>query len=209
MKRVVGFCLSLLMLFVSLNSCMTFTDFQSAKTVGKGNLELTPHLTGTFGEDVRYPTSGMTLAYGVSDRIDLRASASTNLVLTSLSVATKWNVIKDKLSFNLPVGTFLANSDLDIDRVVVLQPTLLLTMPIKKGLDLTLAPQYVLLHNEFSGWQKPMFAPNIGFSIQRPGSKFELRPELGATFWPEYTEFHLGLGLAIKLEGKQKKGTKL
>lgn len=209
MKREVGFFISSLMLFLSFNSCMTFTDFQSAKTVGKGNLELTPHLTGTFSKDVQYPTSGMTMAYGISDRFDLRASASTNLVLSSLSVAAKWNVIKDKLSFNLPVGTFLANSDLDIDRVIVLQPTLLLTMPIKEGLDLTLAPQYVLLNNEFSGWQKPMFAPNIGLTIQRPCSKIALRPELGATFWPEYTELHLGLGLAIKLERKQKNGTKL
>lgn len=202
MKRITGSCLLSLILFISLNSCMTFTDFQSAKTVGKGNFEITPNFTMEFNKEFRYPNLGFNLDYGVTDRFDMRASFSGGII-NLLSLAPKFNLIKDRFSITMPVGTFLANKDLDIDRVWVYQPTLLMTMPIRESLDLTFAPKWVFLKNT-QGWEKPEFAPNIGLSYHRPGSFVTYRPEVGVSFMYTTMDVHVGMAVAFKLEKRAK-----
>jgi hypothetical protein len=182
---------------------MTFTDFQSAKTVGKGNFEIAPNLTLDMGKNFRYPTLGFNLDYGVTDRFDLRASFSGGII-SLLSLAPKVNLIKDRFSITMPVGTFLANKDLGIERVWVYQPTLLLTLPIRESLELTFAPKLVLLKNASQGWQKPEFAPNIGLSYHRPGSFITYRPEVGISYLYTTMDVHVGMAVAFKLENLAK-----
>lgn len=203
MKRIAGSCFLSLILFISLNSCMTFTDFQSAKTVGKGNFEIAPNFSLDFNKDFRYPNLGFNLDYGVTDRFDMRASFSGGII-SMISLAPKVNLIKDRFSITMPVGTFLANKDLDIERVWVYQPTLLMTLPIRESLELTFAPKVVFLRNTSQGWQKPEFAPNIGLSYHRPGSFITYRPEVGISFMYTTMDVHVGMAVAFKLEHKDK-----
>jgi hypothetical protein len=199
MKRTIGFAIVLTLL---LNSCMTFTDFQSAKTVGKGNLEVAPSLSATYTKDLRFATLGLNVDYGMTDRFDWRLSFAGSGIANLVSLAPKVSVIPDRFALTLPAGLFWVQSNLASEKVYVLQPTLLLTCPIKEGVDLTFAPKLIYLKNENRTWMKPVLASNVGLSIHHPGSNLTYRPELGCSFLYSTLDIHAGIAVAYTFRHK-------
>lgn len=200
-----GFVALLLLLSNSFQSCMVpFGDHQTAKLVGKGNTEVEPFYSRyVWGAS----QAGVNVDYGLAESVDVRASYSmfgdfshNKDIVSIASVAPKIQLKKDMMAISIPLGMELK------DKIVVTQPTLLLTSSVTPNIDLTFSPKAIFTlqaPNDFS--TEPLFASNIGLSIHIKGTPLTLRPELG--FGTEMRKFFNsgnwtyggGIGLAFRI----------
>ena len=191
--------------FIILQSCApVFSELQTAKTVGKDNVEVVPTYSSVSYRDKEETEGfqnqiGLQVAYGVTNNFDIRGrlehiwlkDSKGEEGVTIFGVGPKLGILKDKISFYLPVGRALGS---DYSETWQLHPTLLMTLPaLKNKIDITLAPKYLMLLCE----DCPNYgAVNLGFSFSNDLTKWAIRPEYGILFHPEtssrFRQFSLG-----------------
>jgi len=176
-----------------------FSDLQSAKLAGKGNLEVTPGFTtASFSGDGE--TShiqdhyGFQVGYGLSRKLDLRArfenirlddnSGSANI----FGIGPKFSFLEDRIAGFVPIG-FAFGGDVDgIDEFEV-QPTLLFTLPVGNYIEINPSIKGII-SSEF------YMAFNLGLGLSTNLDRYVLRPEYGMLFHPgdkgHYGQFSLG-----------------
>lgn len=207
--------ITLLLFGTLLNGCAPiFSELQSARTVGKGNIELTPHFSSTDFYEQLAPNGvqnhlGLQVANGLSDRLDLRTryefvwpkgfdlSSGTNVV----SLGLKYGLAPDRVAIYLPVGRALGEGS---SQSWEIQPTLLFTQPIiPRELELTFAPKYVAVLCESCA---DLYAINLGLSVGSDVRRWSIRPEYGLAFQEGDPDFfgQFSLGFSWNLTATKK-----
>jgi hypothetical protein len=180
------------------SSCnTTLSDLQTAKTVGKGNVEIMPY------------GMGVSVDYGLTNRIDVRASYTYDQLYENgnqshiITIAPKFSLDPDKIAFYMPVGLSLN------DQIKIFQPTLLMTKTFSDLVDMTFAPKTVLMSNS-SGSINCLIAANLGLSFNIPNTPFSIRPQIGVArnmidlFGDADTYLDASVGFAIHIGSAKK-----
>jgi hypothetical protein len=193
-KRVLS--LRQLMILSALTCALTFvagcvapfSDLQSAKLLGRGNVEVTPsytsvsatsegetqHIQNHYGVQAGYGLFGfmdLRLRY---ERIDLNADEDS-IGVNVFGFGPKFRLFKNWLALYVPVG-FAFGSDVQTSESWQVHPTLLATLPIGKSLEINPSAKVMI---PFQGDYSTLYAFNLGLAISTDVSKWALRPEIG------------------------------
>jgi hypothetical protein len=205
-------CSFILISMLLQNCAPVFSELQGARTVGKGNFELTPSYSSVSvydeGDSEKVQNEiGFQGAIGLSDKVDIRARYEYVWLgdgdgnnISAIGLGPKFNLIKDKLSISLPVGRALGEGTSESWEFL---PTVLFSLPVKKDiLDINISPKYII---QFCEECESLFAINAGLSISSNLNEWAIRPEFGLLYNPgetgHYTQFSIGVS---KVFGKNK-----
>ena len=202
------------LLLVVLNSCApVFSELQSARTVGKGNIEATGAFsTVSFtneGESEHAQNNiGIQAGYGLSDVVDLRVryeylwldkSADAGGV-NILGFGPKFSLLKDRIAGYVPLG-FAFGKDVETPSDTwQIHPTLLGTTPAGDFFEIN--PSFkVLLPFKKELETTVAFNLGLGFNVN---DKVTIRPEYGMLFNPGETGHYgqFSIGLTINPQGR-------
>jgi hypothetical protein len=177
-----------------------FSDFQSAKLVGPGRVEVTPTASTVYasGDDGGHVQDefGLALGAGVLDRLDLRARYVRVEGINVIGFGPKFSLVKDKVALAVPVG-FAFGADVDSADRWEVHPTLLLSAPVNSQVELNASLKGLF---PLSGDGDPLVAVNVGAGFGNL-ERWMIRPEVGFLFDPgESGHFtHFGVGVTIFL----------
>lgn len=192
-------------LMVTTVGCVpVFSDLQSARTLGKGELEATPYYT-TTGNDSEFDGVthlGGNFGYGINGRFDIRGRIESNWFngednsnVTVVGIGPKLSILPNQVSLYLPVGRALQK---EISDTWQMQPTLFYTIPlVSEKVEFTISPKYLIpLCRDCGG----NFATNFGFSFGKNLSNNAFRIEYGRIFDSDGGLGQLSLGYSINLK---------
>jgi hypothetical protein len=202
-------CIGLLFACTLIQNCApVFSDLQSARLVGKGNIEITPsYSTVSFSESGEsngiQNHVGAQVAIGLSEKVDLRTriehiwlkeEASYNE--TIFGVGPKFSLVKDKMAAYLPVGFAFS----DIGETFEFQPTLLFTIPvIAEKIDFNPSVKYLMT---FCDGCDNLVAFNFGLAFSEDISLWAIRAEYGLLYNPgesgHFGQFSIGFSYTFK-----------
>jgi hypothetical protein len=204
--------LAFILLVLLFNSCApVFSDLQSARTAGKGGIELTPSYSQVSMNDEESSDAiqnhiGLQGAYGITPKIDLRLryefigfkDKDLREEIGNFHIwgfGPKFNLLKDNISLYVPVGGILNTEDSDGSNMEI-QPTVLFTYPmLNNSLDINLSAKYIIFlsGDDEGSW----VAINFGLALGKDVRNFAIRPEYGILFSPgdegSYRHFSIGL----------------
>ena len=183
-----------------------FSELQSARTVGKNRLDVTPSFSSVgspndgTSDAVQYHF-GAQVAYGITEKIDIRSryervwlnDDATGFGLNVFGLGPKFGIIKDRVAIYLPVGVSFGEDGIGNTQF---HPTLLLSLPaIKDKLEFTLAPKYLI------GEGDNLFALNFGASFSKNLNSWAVRAEYGLLYGEEsvFGQFSVGFTKAFGL----------
>jgi hypothetical protein len=174
-----------------LPSCVSpFSELQSARLVGKNNVELTPAYTTTSatsdGEtDGIQNHVALHAAFGLSSKVDLRMRYEYLWTkdddfgngISVIGFGPKVSLLENRIALSLPIGTAFGD---EITDTWEFQPSVLFTLPaIPDKLDITFAPKYILTFCEDCD---DLMAFNLGLAISNNVSSWAIRPEYGLLY---------------------------
>ncbi|MDB4728339.1 transporter [Saprospiraceae bacterium] len=181
------------MLIIFGSSCVApvNSSYESAKTLGKGNMEAMGHYTrytaSLDGETEKSNENyGLRVGYGANDKFDV----SMQYILMNaaqdeegpstvnyLALAFKYSLLKNKIAASLPVGTYFYDSE----STFFISPKLLFTYPVNEKFETTFASKIDFYLEEDS---EANLGFNLGFGISKNLSQWAIRPEAGYLFNP-------------------------
>ena len=191
MKQNLTIAIPMIMLLILIQSCITpYSELQSARLVGKNNVELTPAYTTTSftsdGEtDGIQNHVGLHAAFGLSQKMDLRLRYEYLWAkgdefgngVSVIGLGPKLSLVENRIALSLPVGTAFGQ---DITDQWQVQPSVLFTLPaIPDKLDITFAPKYILTFCEDCD---DFVAFNLSLAISNNVSSWAIRPEYGLLY---------------------------
>lgn len=174
-----------------------FSDFQSAKLVGPGRVEVTPSASTVFasGSDGGHAQDeyGLQVGAGVLDRLDLRARYVRVEGINGIGFGPKISLVKDRLALAVPVG-FAFGEDVETAQTWTVHPTLLLTHSVKPRLELNASVKGLIPLSRDGGDNLVAMNFGVGFGDLE---RWVIRPEIGFLFDPgesgHFTQFGLGI----------------
>lgn len=185
--------------------------FQGAKSVGKGNGELTLQYSNIGfamdGNSEKYfDNLGFLAGIGISELTEIRVrydrlgyfSESMDYGLNTLWVGPKFSSQGGKFAFYLPVGFNFGD---EVEKNWMLDPTLLFSLPLGGKVSLNLMPSYLFSLEEGSGLDEGLLKLTIGFGIHL-GTDWIIRPEGGLQYYVSDFDgnlYNFGLGITRKL----------
>ena len=216
-------------LFISFFSIIIFdcapitSEMQSARTLGQGGLEISLNSGNVSMESESNDDEmeldidgevqsnfGASLAYGLTDNIDLRAryesieitAMPSEVAFSMFSFGVKYGIFEDQLALFLPYTMYNSDDD-STDAAKVISPTLLYTYTLKDKYELNPSVKYILPVGDTAEDNDPGLAYNLGFGYHI-NNKFTLRCEWGQ-FIPSESEddakfFHTTFGLTYRLK---------
>jgi hypothetical protein len=209
MKQKQLFIVTILFLVFVMTGCTPYSDFQTAKTVGKGNVELTPFAAANGG----FNNVGANIDVGITNNFDLRATYSqvfytsygqdvflvgkVNSNISFLSIAPKISILKDIVAFTVPLDYLYGLS------TFIIRPSLLITAPIGRHTDLTISPKSIFMFLPLTKQPTIMPALSLGLSLH-PTDRISFKPEIGIVNRLEgvgvasLINIYLGFGVAFK-----------
>ena len=222
-------CIILKNSFISIFSILIFdcapitSEMQSAKTLGQGGMEISLNSGKTSMQSESsddemeldidgevQSNSGASLAYGVTDNIDLRAryesieitAMPSEVAFSMFSFGVKYGILEDQLALFLPYTMYNSDDD-STDAAKVISPTLLYTHTLKDKYELNPSVKYIFPFGDTAEDNDPGIAYNLGFGYHI-NNKFTLRGEWGQ-FIPSESEddakfFHTTFGLTYRLK---------
>ena len=195
------------------SSCGVMSTYQSAKTVGQGNKEITGNYTNysLSTEDSReydenpekYSSIGIQAAYGVTDQFDagfrFERMSYDGEGTSFLSFSGKYNLVENVLSAYLPLGMYLGE-DIDVGETLHIRPTILGNIDLGDNAELTPMIGYYL---PFDGDAFKYVQIGIGAGIYLPKVEgLSIRPEMGFSISGQDSGsqriFHAGIGGVYK-----------
>ena len=197
-----------------ITSCVApFSDLQSAKLLGKGNIEVTPSYSSVSVSDEGETDHiqnhfGAQIGFGLAKFMDLRLryehiSATIDEESVSANVigfGPKFRLAKNWLAFYLPIGFAFGGDIEDGSESWQIHPTLLATVPVGKYLEIN--PSAKIMIPFSSDAFDTLLAFNLGLAISSDVSKWAIRPEIGicTTGGSGYfMQFSVGLSLGSGL----------
>ncbi len=206
-------CIALLLTFLAPSCAPVFSDLQSARTLKKGQHEITPGLSS-----VSYSEDGMSngvqnelsinYAYGLSDKVDIRFryfylwgkgdDASFGDNINAIGIGPKISLVEDRIAVFLPFGIPFGERVEDAN--VQFHPTLLFTQPlVPDKVDLTLGTKYLMALEEDT---EGLVAFNLGAAFSTTDVReWAIRLEYGRLFNPgemgSFGQFSLGFSRAF------------
>lgn len=198
-----------------IESCApVFSDLQSARLVGDGNIEVTPSYSSVSwaedGESQKVQNHyGAQAGFGLSETMDLRTrieyvsvkseGSDDKLTATVVGIGPKFSIVKDRVAGYIPLGTAFG-SDIQTSQSWELQPTLLFTFPVNEQFEVNPSVKYIM---QLADDTDNMVAINLGLGIGEYG-KFVIRPEYGLLYNPgesgHFSHFSIGLNVFPKWE---------
>lgn len=209
--RIVLAAITCILLVVSifLTGCAApFSDLQSARTVGRNRVEVTPSISAVSfaseGETEHVQNHyGVQAAYGLGNSLDFRVrferialEGESRDPFDALGFGPKIGIVKDIIAINLPFGLAL-NDDIETSDSWQFHPTILFTPISGKGFEInTSAKALIPLSSEDSD---TLIALNVGAGVSTNMDKWSIRPEIGFLINPgeEGYFIHASIGLAI------------
>jgi hypothetical protein len=207
--KTILFCGAVTIFFLSLAGCApVFSEMQSARLVGKDNVEITPVYSAIyFSDDDESDTiqehKGIQLAYGLSNKTDIRLrfeNISVNdfdVQANVIGLGPKFRLKDDNIAFFLPVG-FAFGDNIDNSRTWQMHPTLLFTLPLNAYLEFNPSVKALV---PLSNDSQTSFAFNFGAGISYDLSYWVVRPEYGFLFYPDsegnYSHFSIGFSFYL------------
>jgi len=182
-----------------------FSDFQSAKLVGRERVEITPSAStvSASGENGGHVQDeyGVQVATGVLDRLDLRARYMRVEGINGVAFGPKLSVVKDKVALSVPVW-FAFGKDVESGKTWAVHPTLLLTGPVNSHLEVNGSIKGLIPLSKDGG--DKLVAFNVGLGVGDL-EKWVIRPEVGFLFNPgesgHFTQF--GIALTVFAGGRK------
>jgi len=190
-----------------------FSCLDDARLAGKGKVELTPFYSAigsmsggesSHGQD----DLGVQSFVGVARSLDLGVryeylhhSASgeydTDQSAHTLAAGPKFSVVTDRVALSLPVG-FAFGEDIVTSGTWKFIPTVILTLPAAKALDVNLSAKALISLHRNGG--DPGYAVNLGLGIRPGNHSLVIRPEIGGLFYPGGGgyNYHLSVGLSYR-----------
>ena len=168
-----------------------FSDLQSAKLVGRDQVEVTPGYTGVFSEGEHVQDEfGLQFATGLADRVDLRVRYTHVEGVNVVGLGPKVSLLKDRIAVAVPVG-FAFGSDVQSSKTWQIHPTLLLTAPVDRHVELNVSGKVLVPFSD----SDTTVAFNVGLGLGNL-ERWAIRPEFGMLFDPgqsgHYTQFSIG-----------------
>lgn len=195
---------------LGLVSCSpVFSDLQSARTVGQGRVEVTPHYTSASVSDGESSESiqrhiGLQAAIGITPRFDIRIryenawleGAGFGDGISILAVGPKVSLLENHIALSVPMGRALGEGTLESWQI---HPTLILSLPaIPDKIDVTLAPKYLM---RLCGECENFIAVNMGLAISSNLRNWAIRPEFGLLYNPgepgHFAQFSVGVSKSL------------
>lgn len=171
-----------------------FSELQSARTAGKGQVELTAgYATVNNGEyrDGEFIMAsekvqeqiGLQAAYGITEDLDMRVRFEHITVaddggnVNVLGFGPKYEIVDNIFSVYVPVG-FAFGGDFQgkIEDTWEIHPTLLATVPFNKYIELNTSSKFIHAFHK-DGWNYMAF--NAGLGLSTDLDKYVVRPEYG------------------------------
>jgi len=190
-----------------------FSDLQSARLLGKGNVEVTPSYTSVSVSDEGQTEHiqnhyGAQIGFGLAKFLDLRLryehiSATVDEDIVSANVigfGPKFRLAKNWLAFYVPIGFAFGGDVEDGSESWQIHPTLLATIPIAKYLEINPSAKIMIPFSSDSF--DTLYAFNLGLAISSDVSKWAIRPEVGVcTSFSSgsFMQFSVGLSLGSGL----------
>jgi hypothetical protein len=215
-----------------------FSEFQGAEVIGKGNIEVTPFYSSVSmdisnseynEEEDENPLDtssdgeiqthiGVHLAYGLSDKIDIRAkyekiSPTIDFGVSAkvMSLGLKYKLLSnDSYIFSIyaPLTIVSMSMSLDLtdestddedtsDNMNIFEPTFLLTVPIKTpfgNIDINPSFKILIPLEEDSPDNGLVFNLGSGYNFKN----FVIRPEFGVLLLEDEKYHHFGIGASYK-----------
>lgn len=209
MCKSLKWTLVLTLLALILISCVApFSDLQSAATLGKDHLEVTPaysyvgYRDDGSGDHVQSHLAVLA-GVGLHDRFDIRLRFDGISIFDEdkldywvLSAGPKVSIIPKRLSFFLPFGILLE----DLESLET-HPIILLSIPATRRIDLHSSLKYlipVIRDND------PVWGINFGLSVA-VGRRGAIRPETGFLFHPDESSryYHYSLGCSFNPSARE------
>ncbi len=205
--------LILTLLLILMQSCApVFSELQSARTVGKNRVDVTPSFstvgfTDEGDSDGVQNHIGIQGAYGLHDRVDIRLRYEYIWLKDNdgeggyhvLGLGPKVGLYRDYIAFAMPIGTAIGD---DVEDAWQLHPTALFTWPVYRDvLDVNLASKYLIT---FCDGCDDLIAINLGLAVSRDLGLWAIRPEFGILLNPGESGFysHFSVGIS-KTFGKK------
>jgi hypothetical protein len=197
-----------------LTGCVApFSDIQSAKLLGPGNIEVTPSFSSVSvsseGETDHVQNHvGVQAGFGLLKFMDLRMryeritgdiDEEEGFGVNVLGFGPKFRLAKNWLALYIPVG-FAFGEDIDIAETWQVHPTLLATWALGKSFELN--PSAKVMIPLRGGEIDTLYAFNLGAAISTDVSKWAVRPEVGICTNFEgghFMQFSIGLTVSSAL----------
>jgi hypothetical protein len=193
-----------------ISSCVpVFSEMQSAKLVGKSNIELTPgfsSIVSSFKDEGDRETEhvqnhiGIQAGYGLSNGVDLRLRYGyiwvddEGGVAHVVGVGPKISLLRNHIAFYIPVGFAFGGDIEDSGDTWQVHPTVLGTIPIASFVEVNPSLKYLIPFQEDSD---NLLAVNMGFGLSGDFEKWVIRPEFGLLYNPgeegHYQHFSIGV----------------
>ena len=187
-----------------------FSEMQSAKTVGKGNVEITPHYSSVHfsndGETNKMQNNfGIQATVGLSDRVDLRfryeharldiEGLESGGGINEMRIGPKMSLLKDRVALSFPVGLAFGN-DIEVSETFGIYPTLLLTAPVNEQLEINGSAKVMIpIGNDSDVLTAYTFGPGFSTNLAR----WAIRPEIGILLNPGEDGAFLNYGIGLSL----------
>ena len=192
-----------------------FSEYQSARMAGKGSGEITGSYSSVLsgGEEVQ-DQFGAQAAFGVADRIDIRARYERIGVdwtddlepVNVFAFGPKFALEPDHIALYVPFG-FAFGEDVESSDFWEVHPTLLFTQPVSYWLEVNISTKLMLGLSEDASDAR--MAANVGFGIGPDDGWLVLRPEAGIMVYLEGGDpyYNVGCGLSFAPRGGRRSDT--
>ncbi|KAA3606333.1 MAG: hypothetical protein DWQ06_02495 [Calditrichaeota bacterium] len=188
-----------------MSSCApTFSELQSARTIEKGKLEITPSYSSVDYEgDSIQDHYGIQTAIGIGGRADFRVrfeqisvEGTEELDVSVLGFGPKIEILEGKTAVYFPVG-FAFGDDIRTSKSWQFHPTFLATIPISNNFEINPSGKFLIPLNQDDS--DILVAFNLGLGISSNLQKYAIRPEIGFLINPGEDGYykHFSVGLSV------------
>ncbi len=188
------------------NGCApVFSDLQSARTVPKGKVQLTPSFSSvSFTEDGETEkvqnVFGGQLAIGVHEssefrlafaRVDFPEGTGVNV----FGFGPKFSIVKDQVAFYLPVG-FAFGEGIEVSETWDMHPTVIFTTLPHQNIEINPSAKVLIALNSD---RDTLLAFNLGLGLSNNFERWAIRPEIGILVNPGESGFFTAYSVGISL----------
>lgn len=200
-------CVAFLPIVIAAGCAAPFSDFQSARIVPKGKVEVTPSFSAvTFTEDGDtehlQDVYGAQVAFGAGEVSEVRvAFARVDFVdedggFNVFGFGPKWRIVRDHMAGYLPVG-FAFGEDIEVSETWAVHPTVIFSGRLHRVVEVN--PSVKVLLPLAGGAEEIRLAFNLGFGISNNLDVWALRPEIGIMVNPGEEGFLIAYSVGMSL----------
>mgnify|MGYP001076460731 CR=1 FL=1 len=211
MKIYFIYSLLLLSIWMTTTGCApTFSELQSARLVGKNQLEVTPSYSSVSyhetGDNEKIQNHyGFQAALGLMDKMDFRLRyeyvtvPQDEINVHLVGLGPKFSFIEDRFAGYFPVGFGFGEDIGQIAETWQIHPTLLGTIPFSNNVEFNPSTKALI---PFQKDQNVLFALNFGLGLSSDLTKWAIRPEYGFLFDPSQQGNFQHFSIAVTITSK-------